>query len=77
VFEILISKIGAAIVGLFVLVGLWLRGTWHKRRAEEAEARAEVAETTIKVKQEEGKRHEKVDQSTPDELVDYWRNKPR
>jgi FtsZ-interacting cell division protein ZipA len=76
-FESLISKIGAAIVGLFVLVGLWLRGTWHKRRAEEAEARAEVAEKTLEAKQEEQKRHEVVDQASNDELVDYWRNKPK
>jgi FtsZ-interacting cell division protein ZipA len=77
VIETLISKIGAAIVGLFVLVGLWLRGTWHKRRAEEAEARAEVAEKTLEAKREEQKRHEKVDQASNDELVDYWRNKPK
>jgi FtsZ-interacting cell division protein ZipA len=76
-FESLISKIGAAIVGLFVLVGLWLRGTWHKRRAEEAEARAEVAEKNLEAKQEEQKRHEVVDQASNDELVDYWRNKPK
>jgi hypothetical protein len=77
VFETLISKIGAAIVGLFVLVGLWLRDIWHKRRAEEAEARAEVAEKTLEAKQEEQKRHEVVDQASNDELVDYWRNKPK
>ena len=75
-FETLISKIGAAIFGLLILIGLWLRGTWHKRRAEEAEARAEVAEKTLEAKREEQKRHEKVDKSTSDELVDYWRNKP-
>ena len=75
--ETLISKIGAAIFGLLILIGLWLRDIWHKRRAEEAEARAEVAEKTLEAKREEQKRHEKVDQSTPDELVDYWRNKPK
>ena len=74
--ETLISKIGAAIFGLLILIGLWLRDIWHKRRAEEAEARAEVAEKTLEAKQEEQKRHEVVDQASTDELVDYWRNKP-
>ena len=74
--ETLISKIGAAIFGLLILIGLWLRDIWHKRRAEEAEARAEVAEKTLEAKREEQKRHEVVDQASTDELVDYWRNKP-
>jgi len=76
VIETLISKIGAAIFGLLILIGLWLRDIWHKRRAEEAEARAEVAEKTLEAKREEQKRHEVVDQASTDELVDYWRNKP-
>jgi hypothetical protein len=76
VIETLISKIGAAIFGLLILIGLWLRDIWHKRRAEEAEARAEVAEKTLEAKREEQKRHEVVDKASTAELVDYWRNKP-
>ena len=66
VFETLISKIGTAIVGLFVLVGLWLRGTWHKRRAKEAEARARTAETQVgiqKVETEYAPKIERVEEA--------------
>ena len=67
------SKVGAALGALLGVLGLWFWGRHNQAKRQEAEALAEVAETTLAVKEEQEKRHEKVDQLTPDELVDYWR----
>jgi len=74
-FRLVFSKLGA-ILGVFLgFLGFIIWGRHQQAKRQEAEARAEVAETTLEVKKEEEQRHEKVDQSTPDELVDYWRRK--
>jgi hypothetical protein len=47
------SKAGAALVGALGILALWLRGAWHKRRAENAEARARTAETRVEIQKVE------------------------
>jgi len=81
-FNWIFSKIGAIGAALLAFVGLFLWGKHQQAKRQQAEAekvaaesRAEVAETTVEVKQEEEQRHEKVDQSDPDDLVNYWRGK--
>jgi len=71
--ELLFSKLGAALLGILGILALWLRGSWYRNRAEQAEAQAKVAEKSAEAIQEERKRHEQVDKKTDDELVDYWR----
>lgn len=71
--ELIFSKLGMALAGLLALLGLWKWGSWQKRRAEEAEAKAQAAEKAAEVLRDQEKRREKVDSASPDELVDYWR----
>jgi hypothetical protein len=74
ILRLIFSKLGAMFGAALGLLGLWAWGKHQQAKRQEAEARAEMAETTIEVKEEEGKRHEKVDNSGPDELIDYWRS---
>jgi len=71
--RLIFSKVGAVLGAVLGFLGLWAWGRHQQAKRQEAEARAEVAETILEVKKEEEHRHEKVDQSTPDELIDYWR----
>jgi len=71
--RLIFSKVGAVLGAVLGFLGLWAWGRHQQAKRQEAEARAEVAETILEVKKEEERRHEKVDQSTPDELIDYWR----
>ena len=82
-FNWIFSKIGAIGAAIVAFVGLFLWGKHQQAKRQQAEAekvaaesRAEVAETIVEVKAEEEQRHEKVDESDPDELIDYWRGKP-
>lgn len=72
-FSLVFSKVWAILAGALALLALWFRGTWQKRRAEQAEARAQAAEKMAETMREQEKRREKVDSAAPDELVDYWR----
>ena len=82
ILRLIFSKVGAFVGAVLGFLGLWAWGRHQQAKRQEAEAekvaaeaRAEVAETTVEVKQEEEQRHEKVDQSDPDDLVNYWRGK--
>jgi len=57
--------VGAILAAVMGVLGLWLWGKHQQAKLQEAEARAEVAETTLEVKREEEQRHEKVDNSSP------------
>lgn len=67
------SKLGAGAAAILGILALWLWGRRQQVKRQQAEARAEVAETRVEVKEEEEVRHEKVDRSSDDELIDYWR----
>jgi hypothetical protein len=73
IFSLIFSKLGAWAGAVLGVLALWLWGRRQQAKRQQAEARAQVAETTIEVKEEEGARHEKVDRSSDDELIDYWR----
>jgi hypothetical protein len=47
------SKAGAVLAGVIGIIALWFRGAWHKRRAENAEARARTAETRVEIQKVE------------------------
>jgi cytoskeletal protein RodZ len=72
-FSWIFSKIGAAVAAVLGVLGLWLWGKHQQTKREQAEARAKVAETRVEVNEDEEKRHEQVDRSSDDELIDYWR----
>lgn len=47
------SKIGLALGGAVALLALWLRGSYHKRRAERARVRARIAEAQADIQKVE------------------------
>lgn len=53
VVSLLFSKVGAILTGAFGILALWLRTSWLKRRAEDAEARARTAETQVEIQKVE------------------------
>jgi hypothetical protein len=80
---LIFSKAGAALAGALAILALWLRGAWHKRRAERAEAAAaglEVKvhhqETVTNIDQETERAKDELEAAVkePDGLTAYFRN---
>ena len=65
------SKVGAILGAVGLLFGLWLRGSWNKRRAEQAEARADGLQTQIDIHDAREKIQDETDQQIKkvDEMV--------
>ncbi|MDI6854027.1 MAG: hypothetical protein QME75_10560 [Deltaproteobacteria bacterium] len=59
--SMLLSKAGAALAGALAILALWLRGAWHKRRAEKAEARARTAEARVEIQKVEAEYAPKIE----------------
>ena len=73
VFRWIFSKVGAVLAAALGILGLWAWGKHQQTKRQEAEAKLDVAETNLEVKEEEDRRHEEVEQATPDDLIDHWR----
>ena len=72
ILSLLFSKLGAIGAGILAVLALWFYGKHQKVKRVEAEAKVEVAETTLEVKDEIAKREEKVDAMSPDDVIDYF-----
>lgn len=77
ILSLLFSKLGAIGAGILGVLALWFYGRHQKSKREQAEARAEVAETTLEVKDEIEKRETAVDDMDDDDITEYWDAKLR
>ena len=70
--ELLLSKLGAIGAAVLGVLALWFYGKHQKTKREQAEARAEVAETVLEVKDEITKREAAVDDMGDSAILNYW-----
>lgn len=73
IFRVIFSKLGAVLGAALGFLGLWAWGKHQQAERQKAEARAKEAQAILKVAREEKRRHKKVDNAGPDELIDQWR----
>ena len=72
ILSILLSKLGAIGAAVLGVLALWFYGKHQKAKREQAEARAEVAETVLEVKDEITKREAAVDDMGDSDILNYW-----
>lgn len=72
ILSLAFSKLGAIGAGILGVLALWFYGKHQKTKREQAEARAEVAETTLEVKDEIEKREQVVNDMQPDDIIDAF-----
>jgi hypothetical protein len=70
--DLILSKFGALIAGIAALASLWIYGKVQKNKAEKERLRAEVAERTVEVKDDQAKRKNEIDKFTDSDITDYF-----